>query len=192
MYLEAKYAGVKTKWFDSRNFTAEVRFLLSFRGERGEMDSKAEHVPSLQILDQPQDHGFSNSISACPAYSALGYQPNAIDATCTFSVRSPPCPILSLRSRLTFLFDSSLPSASFPNLRNPRRLSDPSPCLRSFWKDFWHPTWRVHEMMASGSSPSSLLPILHPADSSPSSAIAKVRPLLAFSYPSRHLINHPV
>jgi hypothetical protein len=27
MFLEAKYAGVKTKWFDARNFTADVRFL---------------------------------------------------------------------------------------------------------------------------------------------------------------------
>ncbi|GAA5858117.1 hypothetical protein JCM8547_005657 [Rhodosporidiobolus lusitaniae] len=63
MFLEAKYADVQTKWFGARKWTAE-------------------------ILDDPSDHGFTNARTACAAYSGLGYEPNANDSTCGFSLSS--------------------------------------------------------------------------------------------------------
>ncbi|GAA5886971.1 hypothetical protein JCM6882_009402 [Rhodosporidiobolus microsporus] len=98
MFLEAKYAGVRTKWFDARNWTAE-------------------------ILDNPSDHGYNDATTACEAYSSLAYNPNANDSSCSFSLST------------------------------------------YFWKDFWRPTWRVHEQMAaaiatllSSPTPSLVLP----------------------------------
>ncbi|GAA6030530.1 hypothetical protein JCM8097_006191 [Rhodosporidiobolus ruineniae] len=61
MFMQRKYAGTRTKWFDARNWT------------RG-------------ILEDPEMDGFGETTTACTAYSSLAYDPEANDSTCKGSL----------------------------------------------------------------------------------------------------------